>query len=193
MAAPQMHPRYLILPGLSNSGPDHWQSLWEAADSAFERVQQHEWDKPDAGEWQRTLEAKLAESPRPTVLIAHSLACTLVVRWAAAHLADPSPVVAALLVAPADVESELHTPPETRCFAPFPMVTLPFATEVIAGRDDPYVSFERARLLAERWGAAFSDAGDFGHLNSSSGLGDWPFGFQRLAALISKAGLAARS
>ena len=32
--------RVLILPGLYNSGPDHWQSRWEAAHREFRRVMQ---------------------------------------------------------------------------------------------------------------------------------------------------------
>lgn len=29
----------LILPGLYNSGPEHWQSYWERAHSGFRRVE----------------------------------------------------------------------------------------------------------------------------------------------------------
>jgi predicted alpha/beta hydrolase family esterase len=33
-----------ILPGLYNSGPQHWQSLWESANPDFVRVDQDVWD-----------------------------------------------------------------------------------------------------------------------------------------------------
>ena len=36
----------LILPGLGNSGPQHWQSEWERHDSSMMRVMQAEWDAP---------------------------------------------------------------------------------------------------------------------------------------------------
>lgn len=193
MAAAAPTPRILILPGLSNSGPTHWQSVWEAADPSLERVQQRDWDNPDAEEWQQALDAHIRAQDRPTILVAHSLSCSLAVRWAAAHADRPAPVVAALLVAPADVESEAHTPPETRSFAPFPRGRLAFACEVIASRNDPYVDFARARALAADWGAHFTDAGELGHINSASNLGSWPLGRERLAALIARAGVATPS
>ena len=183
--------RLLILPGLSNSGPTHWQSVWQAADPALERVQQRDWDQPDAAEWIAALEAHIGRDTRPTVLIAHSLSCSLVARWAASRAGKPAPVVGALLVAPADIESEAHTPPETRSFAPFPMEKLPFAAEMIASRNDPYVDFSRAQALAAAWGATLTDAGNLGHINSASDLGLWPLGQERLAALIARTGLSA--
>jgi predicted alpha/beta hydrolase family esterase len=42
-----MTTRVLILPGLGNSGPDHWQSHWERGDAACRRVEQDDWDAPD--------------------------------------------------------------------------------------------------------------------------------------------------
>ena len=93
-------------------------------------------------------------------------------------------VRAALLVAPADVDSPGHTPPETRSFAPMPLARLPFATTVIASRNDPYVTPERARAFAAAWGAAFVDAGALGHINAACGLGDWLDGHAHLDALL---------
>lgn len=45
----------LILPGLGSSGPEHWQSLWEASNPAFRRVVQRDWDYPDLEDWVETL------------------------------------------------------------------------------------------------------------------------------------------
>ena len=87
----------------------------------------------------------------------------------------------ALPVAPADVDSELHTPPEVRGFAPLPLEPLPFPAVVVASRTDPYVPFARARHFAERWRASFVDAGRRGHLNADSDLGEWPAGLRLLA------------
>jgi predicted alpha/beta hydrolase family esterase len=39
----------LILPGWQNSGPDHWQSRWEAL-YGYQRVQQHDWMRPLRGD-----------------------------------------------------------------------------------------------------------------------------------------------
>ena len=95
-------------------------------------------------------------------------------------------VRAALLVAPADVDSPAHTPPETRGFAPMPLGRLPFPATVIASGDDPYVAFARARGFAVAWGADFVDAGTVGHIHAASGLDDWPAGRRALAALIDR-------
>jgi predicted alpha/beta hydrolase family esterase len=92
-----------------------------------------------------------------------------------------------LLVAPADVDSAAHTPPETRGFAPMPLARLPFPATVIASRDDAYVTLARARQFARAWGAAFVDAGAIGHINAASGLGDWPAGRRWLRALLDRA------
>ena len=71
-----------------------------------------------------------------------------------AHWARRRPrgaLIGALLVAPADVDSELHTPPEVRGFAPLPLEPLPFPAIVVASRTDPYVAFSRAQLFADSW------------------------------------------
>ena len=47
----------------------------------------------------------------PVAIVAHSLGCALVAH--AARRAPALPIRAALLVAPADVDSPAHTPPET--------------------------------------------------------------------------------
>lgn len=53
MAASATSP--LILPGWLDSGPDHWQSLWQARYS-YTRVQQHDWQRPLRGDWCAQLE-----------------------------------------------------------------------------------------------------------------------------------------
>ena len=107
-------PPVLILPGLGGSGPEHWQTLWEKANPAFVRVEQRDWDKPDREDWIATLDRAITAQPSPPILVAHSLSCALAAHWAAKHA---RPLHGALLVAPSDVESERHTPPEVRGFA----------------------------------------------------------------------------
>jgi Serine hydrolase len=43
--------KVLILPGIGNSGPLHWQSIWEQSHPEFVRFQQHDWDNPVCEEW----------------------------------------------------------------------------------------------------------------------------------------------
>ena len=44
-------PRVLILPGYQNSGPEHWQSLWERRHPEYRRVQQRGWERPRWTDW----------------------------------------------------------------------------------------------------------------------------------------------
>lgn len=177
-------PSCLIVPGLGGSGPEHWQSRWERCLPGATRVQQRDWDHPDRDAWIAALLRALDERAAggPVVLIAHSLGCALVAH--AAERAPSMPVRAALLVAPADVDSPAHTPDETRVFAPMPRAALPFPATVVASRNDPYVTLERARAFARDWAAAFVDLGSCGHVNADSRLGDWPEGRQHLQELL---------
>ena len=78
-----MHTSFLIIPGYGNSGPEHWQSLWQQQDARFRRVEQRDWWSPQCSEWVATLERAVAASGPDTVLVAHSLGCGLVAHWAA--------------------------------------------------------------------------------------------------------------
>jgi len=173
----------LVLPGWGDSGPEHWQSLWQER-HGFDRVTQRDWEHPERGEWVATLAAAVSASEAPTVLVAHSLACAMVAHWAGS--ANPKTIQGALLVAPADVDSEMHTPDEVRSFAPMPMAPLPFPTIVVASRTDPYVRFVRAEAMAGAWGARLVDAGRMGHINPDAGVGEWAAGFALLEELLGR-------
>jgi predicted alpha/beta hydrolase family esterase len=174
----------LIVPGLGGSGPEHWQTRWQAIYPGYVRIEQRDWDQPRRDDWLASLGAALEAAGEPAVLVAHSLGCALVVHAASRPYA--ARVAAALLVAPADVDSPAHTPPETRDFAPLPLRPLPFPATVVASQDDPYVTMPRARAFAAAWGATFVDAGPRGHLNADSGLGAWPEGHRHLEALLAR-------
>ena len=47
----------ILMPGIWNSGPTHWQTLWEAADPAIVRFEPSDWDVPVRSEWIAALEA----------------------------------------------------------------------------------------------------------------------------------------
>lgn len=170
----------LIVPGLGGSGPDHWQSLWQGRLPNARRVEQADWDRPDRADWIARLDEAITQAPHPPILVAHSLSCALVACWAATH---SRPIRAALLVGPADIESDTRTPPETHVFRPLSMTRLAFPTIVVATRDDPYVAFDRATEMAKAWGAELADAGNAGHINTVSGYGEWPEGELLLSRL----------
>lgn len=63
----------LIIPGYTNSGPDHWQTRWENKLSTARRVEQAEWSKPVKDDWVAQLVKAANEATKPIVLVAHSL------------------------------------------------------------------------------------------------------------------------
>ncbi len=163
----------LILPGWQNSGPDHWQSRWEAL-HGYTRVYQHDWMQPLRGDWMAQLEEAVLAAPGAVVLAAHSLGCMLTAAWAA-HSRNTHRVVGALLVAPGDPERE-ELRAALKSWSPIVLQRLPFPSTLLASHDDPYCSFARAQQFADAWGSACVDYGNKGHINAESGLGDWPEG-----------------
>lgn len=137
------------------------------------RIQQRDWDNPIRDEWQLTLEETVARSGTDTVLVAHSLACALVAHWATETKLR---IKGALLVAPPDPAGPSF-PTQAVGFAPLPLRTLPFASIVVASTNDPYGSIEFAKTAAAAWGSRFVSVGPAGHINASSGLGEWNEGF----------------
>ena len=172
----------LIVPGLGGSGPLHWQSRWESSDPRCVRVVQRSWDAPVLADWRDSLERAVLGAAGPVVLVAHSLGAVLVAHWALGG--SVTRVAGALLVAPPDVESPERVPAVIRHFAPVPRARLPFASIVVASRDDPYACIECARELASAWGARLVDVGERGHINADSNLGLWPEGRALLAELL---------
>jgi predicted alpha/beta hydrolase family esterase len=142
---------------------------------------QDDWLEPRLQDWLTALDRDIRGCPTPPVLVAHSLACPLVAHWAKG---GGTQVRAALLVAPADVDSPDRTPEEVRSFSPVPLVRLPFPSLVVASDDDPFVSPERADAFARAWGSRLVMLPRAGHINADAGFGPWPEGRQLLAGLM---------
>ena len=179
-------PTILVLPGWQNSGPQHWQTVWQDQNPAFLRVQQRDWDAPVLAEWVAMLGEAVERAVPPVVLVAHSLGSITIAHWAKSSQGRSGVVRAALLVAPADVEQP-DTPWQIQGFGPVPALRLPFASTLVASTNDPYLSIERAQIFAENWRSQFFDIGQAGHINGESGLGDWPDGKRMLRALTESA------
>jgi serine hydrolase len=171
--------RVLILPGYQNSGPEHWQSLWQARHPEYRRVEQRDWEYPRREEWVGALHDAVKAAPAPVVFVAHSLGCHAVMQWAARHAHD---VAGALLVAPPDVERP-DALADVRDFGPIPLASLPFPSIVVASTNDPFAEFARARQWAAAWGSRLVSLGAAGHINAAAGYGPWPDGERLLAQL----------
>lgn len=180
-------PLILVVPGLHDSGPRHWQTVWERQIAGCERVELGMWDNPHRNTWVNQLNIAIhrAENEgRPVILAAHSLGCLAVAWWAEYEQPGPDcPVIGALLVAPPDVDRPGADPRVAR-FSACPRRELPFPAFLVASRNDPWCSHRTAYGLARDWGCRFADAGEVGHINAESGLGDWAFGQALLNQLL---------
>lgn len=177
-----MTPHLLIIPGLGDSGEKHWQSFWLKKFINSTKVIQDNWDEPELEQWLHNLDKAILKLEEPTILVAHSLAVSLVMHWLSRNH-NPN-IIGAMLVAPADVDLPEHTPDFLRNFAPIPTSKLPFPSIVIGSENDTYMSIERGKELAQKWGSDFVNIGKKGHINSASNLQYWEEGQVFLEQLI---------
>jgi predicted alpha/beta hydrolase family esterase len=177
--ATQLFPDFhvIIVPGLHDSSPAHWQSRWQRRHAEFSRVRQDDWDHPQLSAWAARLDQVRRRDPRPALLVAHSYGCLTAVHSIAR---DGANVAGALLVAPAD-------PVKFGVAEHLPALALPCPTIVVASTNDPWMQFERAAQWARRWGSELIEGGQLGHINADSGLGDWPGGAALLRRLANVA------
>jgi prephenate dehydrogenase len=173
----------LVIPGWQNSGPRHWQTIWEQQSPIFLRVQQKDWEFPHRQWWVERIAEEVQQAPAPIVFAAHSLGCVAVAHWCQTAPEALSKIKGALLVAPVDVDRK-DTPRQIADFAPLPKRLLPFPSIVVASSNDPFLSVDRARELSRTWGSRLVEIGPAGHINGDSGLGDWPEGKRLLRHLI---------
>lgn len=179
-----MEAKLLILAGLGDSGEKHWQSYWLRKFTNSSKLVQENWEEPLLEDWLSNLTEAISKLDSPTILVAHSLAVSLVSHWANEN--NNKNIVGAFLVAPADVDSPVHTPETIWNFAPIPTKKLQFPSVVITSSNDPYISVERAAYFAEVWGSDFVNVGEKGHINSESNLEFWEEGQLILKQLLQK-------
>lgn len=163
----------VIVPGLHNSGPAHWQSLWQQRLPNAERIRLQRWDQPDLERWTDATIAAV-QKQRANYLVAHSFGCLAAVH---ALTALQHSVRAVLLVAPAD-------PEKFGIAALLPHTPLPVPGLVVGSLTDPWLSWSKAQQWAQRWELPIYCAGDAGHINAESGHGDWPEGWKLLQRLL---------
>ena len=167
----------LIVPGLREHVPGHWQTLLAQQLGRVRTVPPLEHDKLSCAARVAAIETELQRIDGPVVLVAHSAGAIMVAHWA---LRASRPIHGALLAAPADLETPLPAGypelPVLRAhgWLPIPRSPLPFRSIVAASTNDPLARFERVAGLAADWGSRLEDIGAAGHLNPASGFGEWP-------------------
>ncbi len=171
MALPGVPVRVLVIPGLRDSGPTHWQSWLQQGCPHSVRVQQDDWSKPELQRWADRIDETLAaQPPARWIAVAHSFGCLALMRHLATRSAASAPdhgIGSALLVAPADPDK----------FGIAPLLSthrLGIDSVLIASETDPWMSFGKAAGWARHWGSTLINLGDAGHINVDSGHGALP-------------------
>jgi uncharacterized protein len=176
----------LIVPGWTNSGPDHWQTRWQARLKTARRVEQTDWARPDCKLWTEAVVAAALEATLPVVIVAHSCGVATVAHAAQRLHADK--VLGAFLVSPSSEATTAAIAGIDPTFVPFPRDPLPFPSLLVASRNDPMCAYSAAGDMALDWGSTLVDAGDVGHINTASGHGPWPEGAMRFGWFLKTLG-----
>jgi len=172
--------RVLIVPGLHDGGPGHWQTQLQQRHRSALRVQQHDWSVPALERWADRLIETLAHEPRgPWVAVAHSFGCLALVQALQRGAPASSGIEAAVLVAPTD-------PRKFGVSKWLPSQPLPIASTLVASCTDPWMPFASAVSWSHVWGSQLVDLGDAGHIDVDSGHGPWPLGQQIVERHIQK-------
>lgn len=159
-------PRLLLVPGLRDSGPAHWQTWLQGLYRHSLRVVQRDWHQPELERWSARITSTLDRAgPGPWIAAAHSFGCLAL----AHHLATraDSPLRAVLLVAPAD-------PDRFGLAAQLPQHRLAVPSLLVASQTDPWMSLASARRWALHWGSHWVNLGNAGHINAEAGFGPLP-------------------
>lgn len=168
---------FISVPGIGNSGPEHWQTWMEGVIGDVQRIPVSDWRNPDLNNWLNAIEASLMTEWRPAILIAHSFGALAAAQYA---IEEPTRVAGVLLVAPAD-------PARFADGARLSLSRLPCSGLLVASRNDPWMELRVAQRWAHIWGATLMDEGEAGHINVDSGHGRWPKGLTYLARLAYEA------
>lgn len=172
---------YFNIPGLGNSGDNHWQTYLEKQKDNVSRINQNDWETPDCEDWIQTIDKAISNTDLDTVvLIGHSLGCSAIIHWARKFNRK---IKGAVLVAPSDIEADKYKTLPTRGFAPIPKEKVNFKTIVVASSDDDWVSLERAQYFAKCWGSEFINIGKAGHINTDAGYGIWKEGIKIIESI----------
>jgi len=170
-------PTVVVVPGLRDHVPNHWQTLLAKQLPGCVTVPRMAADRLSCAKWVEQIDRTLAEIEGPVVLVAHSGGVMMIAHWAQKH---GRPIHGALLATPADLELPLPVgypsidDLRANGWLPVPRARLPFPSIVGASTNDPLASYERVAQYAADWGSRLADLGAVGHLNPAAGFGEWP-------------------
>jgi len=188
----------LIVPGLRDHVPAHWQTHLENTLSATRKVVSVpplQSDKLSCAARVAAIQRAVESIDGPIVVVAHSGGVVMLVHWAQQF---HRPVQAALLAAPPDFSTPLPAGYPTLAdldangWLPVPSVRLPFPSWVAASTNDPLARLPRVEEMARQWGSELVNVGAVGHLNPASGFGPWKQAEEFVALLDKSLSLRSR-
>jgi predicted alpha/beta hydrolase family esterase len=65
-------PQILLLAGIYNSKPNHWQTVWQQEDPALRKLEHADWDTPNRIAWVCELENELDRLPLPSTVVSNT-------------------------------------------------------------------------------------------------------------------------
>lgn len=175
--------RLLVVPGLRDSGPAHWQTWLQQQHGDAVRVTQRDWLQPDLARWSGRIDSLLDRAgPGRFVAVAHSFGVLALVD----HLArrPDSPIDAVLLVAPAD-------PDKFGLGESLSRQALTRPATLVASSNVPWMPLAAATRWAARWRCPLVNLGRAGHINAESGFGPLPLATDWLRTQAGRPSLAA--
>ena len=167
----------LIVPGLRDHVPQHWQTLLASRLPRVRTVAPMGRSNLDCRERVEAIEEAAARIDGPIIVVAHSGGVIATLHWA---WSTKRQLRGALLAAPADFDQPMPEGyPSVEVLSaggwlPVPRDTLSFRSIVAASRNDPLARYQRVAAFARSWGSKLVDLGEVGHLNPASGYGEWP-------------------
>lgn len=183
-------PTILMVPGLRDHVPLHWQTLLQAKTPGARSVPPLNIDGLSCAGRVAALDQAIAAIDGPVILVAHSAGVLMVAHWAVRHR---RPIAGALLVTPPDLAATwpLSYPQPAvlaaQGWTPLPRQPLPFPSIVAASSNDHLACLDAVRGLAADWGSQLVELGAVGHLNPASGYGAWPQAEELIAQLRASA------
>lgn len=151
-------------------------SRWDEHDEHTERRERDEHEERVAHDEHE----ERGDRNEPVVLVAHSLGCWAAAEWLGRARPDG---ITAFLVAPPDPRGPAFPAEAAPAFLDLSARPLPCRSLVVAGEDDRYCDPATSAALARGWRSPLHLVGGAGHINSASGLGDWPAGRSLLRTL----------
>jgi hypothetical protein len=173
----------VLVPGLGETGAEHWMSRWEQKIKSARRVDLPNPDTPNHVDWVDAVRRAVNSSQKPVVLVGHGLGVAAIVHAATDLIAD---VKGAFLVSPRATENSDVLAISDSGFGAYPRDPLPYPSFVVHSQNDNLMDQAMANDLAAAWGSFFVDAREQGHINEASGHGPWPEGLMVFSKFLSR-------